>query len=152
MKAGRTAREGVRRDRGGREVRAGAREQGQGRRAAAAAAFALLIAVDAGADLVGSEAIRAATADRSDAVLLTANPALRRLARTHPELVQEAIARLRAGVPSRARTLVEDEPNPATPDDHALLAENPDLADLYRESPEAALDLLRLIREAAKEK
>ena len=32
-----------------------------------------------------------------------------------------------------------------------LLAENPALADYYRSSPEAALDLLQLIREAAKE-
>ena len=32
-----------------------------------------------------------------------------------------------------------------------LLAENPALADYYRDSPEAALDLLRLIREATKE-
>lgn len=35
---------------------------------------------------------------------------------------------------------------------HGILDENPDLADYYRESPEAALDLLRLIREATKER
>ena len=101
---------------------------------------------------MGRGANRDATTDRSDAALLAANPVLGHLARTHPELLQEAIARLRAAAPSRARTLVEDEPNPATPAEHALLAENPDLAEFYRESPEAALDLLRLIREAAKEK
>ena len=152
MNARKTAREGVRRDRGGREVRAGTRERGRGRRVAAAAALALFVAADAGADLVGREATRVATTDRSDAAILAANPVLGSLARTHPELLREAIARLRAGVSSRARTLVEDDPNPATPDEHVLLAENPDFAEFYRESPEAALDLLRLIREAAKEK
>ena len=130
----------------------GTRERAWGWQAATAAALTLLIATDAGADLVGRGAIRDATTGRSDAALLAANPILGRLARTRPELLREAIARLRAAAPARARTLEEDEPNPATPDEDALLAENPDLAEFYRESPEAALDLLRLIREAAKEK
>ena len=41
---------------------------------------------------------------------------------------------------------------PADRAQDGLLAENPALADFVRSSPEAALDLLRLIREATKER
>ena len=52
--------------------------------------------------------------------------------------------------PSYRRGLVRDQAKPATQAETAVLAENPDLSQYHRESPEAALDLLRLIREAAK--
>ena len=52
--------------------------------------------------------------------------------------------------PSSSRSLVQDQPKPATHAEATVLAENPDLSQYYRESPETDLDLLRLIRDAAK--
>lgn len=120
------------------------------RRAVLAAALAFFVPGRAGADLVGHQESRAALAGKSDDVLIAANPMLGWLAREDPALLREVLVRLRAPVPAHRRTLTKDRPEPESSAEGAVLAENPDLAELYRESPEAALDLLRLIREAAK--
>ena len=113
-------------------------------------ALAILLAHGAAADLVGYKAIRAVVADKSDRVLIEANPVLDHLARERPEALREILRRLRAPLVSRRHGVKRPAPAPET--ESGALAENPDLAELYRESPEAALDLLRLIREAAKKK
>lgn len=121
-------------------------------RTALAAALAVLMSHGAAADLIGHAEIRAAVAGKSDEALIAANPVLERLGRESPALLGEVLERLRSPVPepSYRRSLVQDQPKPATPAETAVLAENPDLSQYHRESPEAALDLLRLIREAAK--
>ena len=75
------------------------------------------------------------------------------IARERPEVLREILGRLRAPAPSYRRSLeaLDDAEDPGG-SQSGVLAENPDLADYYRESPEAALDLLRLIREATKER
>ena len=129
---------------------------GPGRHSLLVAALAVLLSHGAAADLVGDGPTRAAVAGISDEALIEANPILERLKRRDPELLVEALRRLRAPSqqPSHRRSLANETPAPApapaSGDEHALLAENPHLAALHRESPEAALDLLRLIREAAK--
>ena len=117
-----------------------------------AAALAVLVSHGAAADLVGRTDVRTAIAGKSDEALIAANPVLQRLERESPELLGEVLERLRATPvePSHRRSLVQARPKPATPAETAVLAANPDLSQYYRESPEAALDLLRLIREAAK--
>lgn len=121
-------------------------------RTALVAALAVLASHGAAADLVGHAEVRAAVAGKSDEALIAANPVLEQLARESPVLLGEVIERLRvpAPKPRNSRNLVQDPPKPATPAETAVLAENPDLSQYHRESPEAALDLLRLIREAAK--
>ena len=116
-----------------------------------AAALAALLTHGAAADLVGGTDVRTAIAGKSDEALIAANPVLERLERESPDLLDEVLVRLRAPAPDgpRTRTLDQGEPRPATEAETAALADNPDLAEYYRESPEAALDLLRLIREAA---
>ena len=125
---------------------------GPGRQSLLVVALAVLLSHGAAADLVGDGPTRAAVAGISDEALIEANPILERLKRRDPELLVEALGRLRvpSQSPSHRRSLANGAPAPATGDEHAMLAENPDLAALHRESPEAALDLLRLIREAAK--
>ena len=120
------------------------------RAAVAAAVLAFLVPHGADADLVGHVEERAAVAGRSDDALIEANPLLQRLQSEHPEALPAILERLRTSVASHRRTLESTAPPPEEQADDAALAENPDLAQLYRESPEAALDLLRLIREAAK--
>ena len=121
-------------------------------RTACVAALAVLMSHGAGADLVGSTKVRAAVAGKSDGALIGANPVLERLGRESPAVLREVLERLRspAPEPSSSRSLVQEQPKPATHAETVVLAENPDLSQYYRESPEAALDLLRLIREAAK--
>ena len=121
-------------------------------RTALAAALTVFLSHGAAADLVGHTEVRAAVAGKSDAALIAANPALERLDRESPALLGEVLERLRAPAPepSSRRSLPLHQPKPATQAETAILAENPDLSQYYRESPEAALDLLRLIREAAK--
>lgn len=121
-------------------------------RTALVAALAVLASHGAAADLVGHAEVRAAVAGRSDEALIAANPVLEQLARESPVLLGEVLERLRvpAPEPPNSRSLVQDPPKPETPAETAVLAENPDLSQYHRESPEAALDLLRLIREAAK--
>ena len=120
--------------------------------AVAALALALVLSHAARADLVGREEVRSAVAGRSDEALIAANPALEQLGRARPDLLREALARLRSGAPSHRRSLEDAAAEPASAEESSALSENPDLDELYRESPEAALDLLRLIREAAKKK
>ena len=121
-------------------------------RTACVAALTVLLSHGAAADLVGHTKARAAVAGKSDEELMGANPVLERLGRESPAVLREVLARLRspAPEPSSRRSLVQDQPKPATHAEATVLAENPDLSQYYRESPEAALDLLRLIREAAK--
>ena len=114
--------------------------------------LATLLSYGAAADLVGDAPTRTVVAGISDEALIEANPILKQLKHQDPALLVEALARLRTPSqrPSHRRSLANGMPDPATGDEHAMLAENPDLAALHRESPEAALDLLRLIREATK--
>ena len=121
-------------------------------RTACVAVLTVLVSHGAAADLGGGTEVRAAVAGRSDEALIAANPVLGRLARESPALLGEVLDRLRAPAPEPpySRSLVQQRREPATQAETAVLAENPDFFQFYRESPEAALDLLRLIREAAK--
>ena len=121
-------------------------------RTALAAVLGALVSHGAAADLVGRTDVRAAIAGKSDEALIAANPVLQRLERESPALLGEVLERLRAtpAEPTHRRSLVQARPKPATQAETAILAANPDLSQYHRESPEAALDLLRLIREAAK--
>ena len=106
--------------------------------------LAALVAQGAPADLIGRGA--------AERALLEANPVLERIARERPDALAEILDRLRTPAPPPRRS--REAAEPAEPPDGAqdgLLAENPALADYYRSSPEAALDLLQLIREAARE-
>ena len=105
------------------------------------------------ADLIGRSETRTTVADTTERALIEANPILERIARERPEALREILDRLRAPEPSHRRSL-EAPGDAEDPDsaEHDILDENPVLADYYRESPEAALDLLRLIREATKER
>ena len=96
------------------------------------------------ADLIGHDA--------PERALIEANPILERIAREHPEAFGEILDRLRAPEPSSRRG-PEARGRAEAPDGMSggILSENPALADYYRDSPEAALDLLRLIREATRE-
>ena len=114
-----------------------------------ATALALILPNHAAADLVGHEEVRAAVAGKTDDVLIARNPLLKRLARDNPALLREALQRLRVQTPSHRRSFAMGQPERATATESAILTANADFAELYRESPEAALDLLRLIREAA---
>ena len=69
-----------------------------------------------------------------------------------PAVEEPASAEEASSTTTTEPSLVFAVPEPAPPAEVADPFENPDLAELYRESPEAALDLLRLIREAAKKK
>jgi hypothetical protein len=123
-----------------------------GRWPVAGAIVAALLSHGAAADLVGHLQWRLATAGKSDQALIESNPALERLAREHPDALEEVLVLLRTPVSQSAlyRTFVED--GQQGHDDHGgMLARNPDLAQYYRESPEAFLDLLRLIRQAAQQ-
>ena len=113
------------------------------RRAVPAGLLAALVSQAAPADLVGREA--------ADHALLEANPVLERIARERPEALGPILDRLRAPAPApRHGPAAAKPPEPPDRAQDALLAENPALADYLRSSPEAALDLLRLIREATK--
>ena len=110
----------------------------------------LLLSQHAGADLIGKVGERTAVMGKSDAALIGANPLLRRLQTVNPDALPEALERLRSPVAPPRRSLER----PASPpeEENAVLADNPDIKALHRESPEAALDLIHLIREAAKKK
>ncbi len=114
-------------------------------------ALALVVAPPAGADLVGRSAPPIIVADAADTTLIDANPVLKQLAAENPSLLHDVLARLRGPLPKAARRAqVQVTPEPLTESEEMILEENPDLAKLFRSSPEAFLDLLRLIREAAK--
>ena len=121
------------------------------RTALVALALAALLPQGAGADLVGNFEGRAAVAELSDAALIEANPLLRGLQDVDPGLLDEALQRLRSPA-GAARRGLEDADVPPPEADDGVLADNPDIDAFYRESPEAALDLIRLIREAANKK
>ena len=132
----------------------------KGRRTGTGAAgwmlLALVLAVlflpqGAGADLAGKMEQRTAVMGKPDAALIGANPLLRRLQGVNPDALREALERLRSPAASPRRSLERPEAAPEE-DESGVLADNPDIEALHRESPEAALDLIRLIREAAKEK
>ena len=112
------------------------------RGAVPAGLLAALISQAAPADLVGREA--------GDRALLEANPVLERIARERPEALGPILERLRAPAPSPRHGPAAAPSEPPDRAQDGLLAENPALADYVRSSPEAALDLLRLIREATK--
>ena len=116
------------------------------------AALATVLSHGAMADLVGEVETRMAVAGKSDTALTEANPLFDELARRSPQALEEILAFLRAPLPEigQRRTLADDS-SPAAELEDDVLEENPDVAQLYRESPEAALDLLRLIREAARQ-
>ena len=115
-------------------------------RATKAGLLAALVSHAAPADLVGRDA-------PEQALLIEANPVLERIARERPEALGPILDRLRAPRPSLRRNRSPAPGRAEAPDGAlgSLLAKNPALADYYRDSPEAALDLLRLIREATKE-
>ena len=122
------------------------------RRAVLVAALSVILSHRAAADLIGTVEDREAADRRSDDAIVEANPVLQRLGTENPELLRDALERLRApaSVPSRRRSLAREALEQESEAFRATLDENPDLARYYRESPEAALDLLHLIREAAK--
>ena len=115
--------------------------------------LAVLVFHAAHADLVGRSETSAIVADAAERALIEANPILERIARERPEALREILDRLRAPEPPQRRSAERldgaEDPNGAP---GGILAKNPDIADYYRKSPEAALDLLRLIREATKER
>ena len=122
------------------------------RRAVLVAALSVILSHRAAADLIGTVEDREAADPRSDDAIVEANPVLQRLGTENPELLRDALERLRApaSVRSRRRSLAREVLEQESEAFRATLDENPDLARYYRESPEAALDLLHLIREAAK--
>lgn len=72
-------------------------------------------------------------AGKSDAELIEANPVLERLGHERPEALDEILVRLRAPVPEH--TYRRDLGQLEAETERADLVENPDLAELYRESP-----------------
>lgn len=123
-----------------------------GRWSLVGAIVAALLSHGAAADLVGHLQWRLATAGKSDQTLIESNPALQRLARENPDALEEVLVLLRTPMSQAARHRILVEDGQQGHDDHGgVLARNPDLAQYYRESPEAFLDLLRLIRQAAQQ-
>ena len=110
-------------------------------------AATILFAHGVAADLVGRDLDRAVVISITDDALVAANPLLEQLGREHPQLLREVLKRLRTPMPKSLRRRQEQD-SPETEIDGEILEENPDLNELYRSSPEAFLDLLRLIREA----
>ena len=115
-------------------------------------AVAGLVSHAAHADPVGRSEGSVIVADTAERALIEANPILERIARERPEALREILGRLRAPEPPEPPHRRGSERQDDAEDPNGILAENPDIADYYRKSPEAALDLLRLIREATKER
>ena len=112
-----------------------------------------LVSHAAHADLVGRSEGSVIVADTAERALIEANPILERIARERPEALRGILDRLRAPEPPHRRgSERQDDAEDPSGAPNGILAENPDIADYYRKSPEAALDLLRLIREATKER
>ena len=104
------------------------------------------------ADLVGS--VRADMGSPRVRALIAANPALAALERRRPQVLPAVVERIlllldrpEGGV--RRRLARPPASAPLGTDDRYFISENPALETIYKDSPEAALDLLRLIREAA---
>ena len=90
--------------------------------------------------------------------LVAENPALLRLGEQDPAFLRAVLDRLEA-MPLPASKGIDDAlkgDGPATsalsPEDQTLLDQNPALGKAMRDSPEAALDLIRLIKQAAQAK
>ena len=114
-------------------------------------ALVFLFAPPADADLVGRSTPPMTSADAANTALIEANPFLNLLASENPELLRSVLGFMRdrpQGVKRGAQ--LQGAPEPLTEREEQLLEENPVFKKLYRSSPEAFLDLLRLIREAAK--
>ena len=108
----------------------------------------LLIPQATGADLIGNVEAPDTNPDRSDAEVIRANPLLVDLVTVRPDLFETVLEYFRTRPDAQlGRKFDLRQP----PDDLAdILGDNPDIASLYRESPEAALDLIRLIRDATR--
>jgi len=76
--------------------------------------------------------------------LVAANPLLAQLQADNPWVLRAALAGLEAPASGDAKGSLT-----LGPDDLALIGANPAFADMYRASPEAAADLLALIRTAS---
>jgi hypothetical protein len=124
-------------------------------RMAAAALLGMAIAVPAGADL-GAATV---TLTGAELRLVAENPALLRLGEQNPATLRAVLDRLEAAAPAAKDIGAALQPDataaapPAlSPEDQALVDQNPALGKTLRESPEAALDLIRLIKQAAQGK
>lgn len=129
-----------------------------GRRAGIAAIFLISMALGvalgpASADVVGRPGA-APTFDSTDAGLLKENPSLAEIVRDNPHLGRLILDRaLAAEGDAAARVMLGDDTAPTlTDEEQALVKANPLLERGMRSSPEAALDLLRLIKQAADKK
>src|SRR5262249_31288577 len=113
---------------------------------AAAALLASMIAAPASADLAAPTVALTGAELR----LVAENPALLRLGEQDPATLRQVLDRLEAAEPATksigAALQPDDAVAPAlSAEDQALVDQNPALAKTLRESPEAALDLIRLI-------
>lgn len=119
---------------------------------AAAALLAYTLAAPAHADL-GAATV---TLTGAELRLVAENPALLRLGEQDPALLRTLLDRMEAAAPTAkdiGGALQPDDAAPAlSPEDQALVDQNPALGQTLRESPEAALDLIRLIKQAAQGK
>ena len=114
------------------------------------AVFALVLSfASAQADLVGRPATPPPLTPAEQAVVL-ANPVLARLADSNPWVVRAALDDLAAAQRSGAGERdVRGELNMLGASDAELVSSNPALRKILQASPEAAVDLLALIRAAA---
>ncbi len=121
-------------------------------RFAAAALLALAIATPAGADL-GAATV---TLTGAELRLVAENPALLRLGEQDPATLRAVLDRMEAAAPAGKDIGAALQPDAApptlSPEDQALVDQNPALGKTLRESPEAALDLIRLIKQASQGK
>jgi len=122
-------------------------------RMATVAWLACMIAGPAGADL--SEPTVALTG--GELRLVAENPALLRLGEQDPATLRAVLDRLEAAAPASKSVGAALQPDDAVPptlsaEDQALVNQNPALVKALRESPEAALDLIRLIKQASQGK
>jgi hypothetical protein len=125
---------------------------------ALAACLVLATVAPASADLASATV----TLSGEELRLVAENPALLRLGESDPALLRQVLDRIEAVAPESAAkgltgALLQPDTNvtPApslSPVDQALVKANPALARTLRESPEAALDLIRLIKQAAQGK
>jgi hypothetical protein len=121
-------------------------------RFAAVALLALAITTPAGADLVAPTV----TLTGAELRLVAENPALLRLGEQNPATLREVLDRIEAASPAAKDIGAALQPDAApptlSPEDQALVDQNPALGKTLRESPEAALDLIRLIKQASQPK
>jgi hypothetical protein len=111
-----------------------------------------IVALDrANADLIGSlEGAQTLTADQM--AILDKNPDLEALEGDNPDIVRAVLGKLTALRAERSgadETISRGSLDTLTVDDVQLLGRNPALLEIWRAAPEAAVDLLALIRAAA---